>query len=91
MVRTKWETNKKAMARLNKERQNDLEPKRIEIAKKEIEKLGYKVKKVSYCELNFEYGNFKVKYFPYSGWASGATIKDGRGLKNLLNQIKDDK
>jgi len=38
------------------------------------------------------YANVKgslVLYFPYSGWASGKTIKAGRGLKNLLSQIKN--
>ena len=37
--------------------------------------------------IEFEYKGQPVKYFPYSGWATGKTIKDGRGLKNLIKQI----
>lgn len=36
----------------------------------------------------FDYKESPVTFYPYSGWASGKTIKDGRGLENLLNQLK---
>lgn len=76
------------MARLNQERQLELEPKRMAYAKKEIEKKGYKVIEVSNTQLQFEHTiGHTVNFFPYSGWASGSTIKDGRGLSNLLRQI----
>lgn len=29
-----------------------------------------------------------VFFYPYSGWATGKNIQDGRGLQNLINQIK---
>lgn len=74
--------------RLDVERQNKLEPKRIEFAKKEIEKLGYIVKQMGNTKLQFEYNGSAVYFFPYSGWHSGKTIQDGRGLENLLKQIK---
>ena len=75
--------------RLNIERQNKLEPERMQVAKQEIEKLGYEVIEVSETELQFIHAmNHKIKFFPYSGWHSGATIKDGRGLQKLLKQIK---
>lgn len=76
------------MARLDIERQLELEPKRMEFAKKSIEDLGYKVTEVSSTELRFEFRNKTVSLFPYSGWHSGSTIKDGRGLSKLLRQIK---
>ena len=76
------------MARLNTERQKELEPKRMDYAISEIEKLGHKVSKMSDTELRFEFMNHKVYFFPYSGWHSGSTIKDGRGLNKLLKQIK---
>ena len=38
--------------------------------------------------IEFEYKGHIVKYFPYSGWATGKTITDGRGLMNLSNQLK---
>jgi hypothetical protein len=76
------------MARLDIERQLELEPKRMSYAKKEIEKKGYKVTEVSSTQLQFEHTmEHTVNFFPYSGWASGSTIKDGRGLNKLLKQI----
>ena len=76
------------MARLNKERQEELEPERIRYAKEQIEKLGYVVTEESETHISFEFKGHPVKLFPYSGWHAGKTIKDGRGLKKLLDQIK---
>lgn len=75
------------MARLDIERQKQLEPKRMAYAIEQISKKGYIVSKVSDTELNFEFNGKKVQFYPYSGWASGSTIKNGRGLQNLLRQI----
>lgn len=76
------------MARLDIERQKELEPKRMNYAKEQITKLGYEVKEVSGNELNFEYMGKMVYFFPYSGWHTGSSITDGRGIKKLLKQIK---
>lgn len=38
--------------------------------------------------IEFEYKGSNIKYYPYSCWATGKTIKDGRGLENLINQLK---
>jgi len=76
------------MSRLNIERQKKLEPTRIEKAKKEIQALGYEITYESGTELNFMYNGENVIFFPYSGWHSGRSINDGRGLKKLLDQIK---
>jgi hypothetical protein len=75
------------MARLDIERQLELEPKRMAYAKHQIEAKGYKVTEVSNSKLIFEFMGHYVYFFPYSGWHSGSTIKDGRGLKKLLRQI----
>lgn len=75
------------MSRLDQQRQNELEPKRMQYAKEQIEALGYEVNIVCKSRLEFEFDNSKIFFFPYSGWASGSKIKDGRGLKNLLKQI----
>lgn len=77
------------MARLDIERQNRLEPKRIAEAKKRIEQLGYSVDVCDKTKLSFSFRGNTVCYFPYSGWHSGKGIKDGRGLTNLLRQIKE--
>ncbi len=73
--------------RLNKERQDSLEPSRLDHSVRELTKLGFNVdfddKKVT-----FEFNGSQITFFPYTGWASGKTIKDGRGLNNLLKQLK---
>ena len=75
------------MARLNTERQKKLEPKRIQNAMDEIRGLGLDVELIG-NRLEFEFKGYTVSYWPYTGWASGKTIKDGRGFNNLYNQIK---
>lgn len=81
--------------RLNQERENTLQPLRMSAAIEKISKLGYNVTQINDTLLQFKYPNDfsgrDVNYFPYSGWASGATIKDGRGLKKLLKQITKSK
>lgn len=75
------------MARLDKQKQDRLEPQRMSYAKNKIESLGYKVIQIGDNELDFGFKGEVVKFFPYSGWATGKSIKDGRGLNNLLNQL----
>ena len=77
------------MARLDKERQAELEPKRMAYAIERIKEKGFDVEQFSETELRFLYRGSIVAFFPYSGWASGATIKDGRGLKKLLMQLNN--
>lgn len=75
-------------SRLDKEREERLQPKRMEVAKAAIENLGYKITHEDETKLIFDYKKIPVSYYPYSGWATGKHIKDGRGLEHLLNQIK---
>jgi hypothetical protein len=44
--------------------------------------------KVSDGEINFEHKGHLIKYFPLTEWFTGKTVTDGRGLKNLLKQLK---
>ncbi len=76
------------MPRLDIERQMELEPKRMQYAKEQITALGYTIDKETTTSLTFQYKGFPVTIFPYSGWHSGKTIKDGRGIDNLLKQIE---
>lgn len=76
------------MARLNEERQQKLEPTRMETAISEITALGYEVSQHDNSYLAFEFKGNTIRYWPYSGWASGKGIVDGRGLHKLLSQIK---
>ena len=76
------------MTRLDIERQIRLEPKRLITAREEISKLGYVIKdNEDFEKVDFMHKGSLVTYWVYSGWHSGKTIKDGRGLKNLLKQL----
>ena len=74
--------------RLNQEREKKLQPQRLEFAKQEIEKLGLTIVAIEETRIDFIFKNHKIQYYPYSGWATGKSIKDCRGLKNLLPQLK---
>lgn len=75
------------MSRLNIQRQNKLEPIRMRTAINEIQRLGLTILNCTDKMIEFEYKGQPIKYFPYSGWATGKTIQDGRGLDNLLEQL----
>lgn len=77
------------MARLDKEREEKLTPTR----------LTYALMKIGLCKgvsnivsssklIEFMYKGELVKFYPYSGWASGKSIVDGSGIYNLLKQLK---
>lgn len=75
------------MARLDLEKQKELEPKRMAFAVLTLEKAGFKPAIVNPAKIEFIFKNEKISFWPYSGWHSGKTIKDGRGLNSLLDQI----
>lgn len=74
--------------RLDQEREKALQPERMEYAIQEIEKLGYTITQKDNTKIRFGYMDEYVTFYPYSGWHTGKSIKDGRGLQNLLNQLK---
>lgn len=76
------------MARQNQELQDELEPKRMAYAKEQITSLGYEIIYEDKTKLQFEFKGKKVNLFAYSGWHTGPTIADGRGIEKLLKQIK---
>lgn len=76
------------MPRLDIERQLRLEPQRIEYAVSRIEALGYPITERDNVKIKFLFKGKSVTFYPYSGWATGSTIKDGRGLWRLLKQIE---
>lgn len=69
------------MARLDKERQQELEPQRINFAVQKLSEIGIEVTSKD---------STKITFFPYSGWHTGKGIKDGRGINNLLKQLKNE-
>ena len=73
--------------RLNKEKQTKLEPQRLEYAKSNIMEKGYEIYYESDKELRFMFKGHVVYLFAYSGWFTGVTVTDGRGINKLLKQI----
>jgi len=74
--------------RLDQQREAKLQPERINKALVALDKAGILEFDVNDTTIKFEYKGQTVTYYPYSGWAAGKSIKDGRGLQNLLNQLK---
>ena len=61
---------------------------RLMYAVNQITELGYACKWIGQKKcLQFDFKGSLVRFFPYTGWFSGKTVKDGRGLINLLKQI----
>lgn len=79
------------MARLNTDRQKELEPKRMEVAIESIEAFGYEIHFKDDSRISFMFKEKQVTLYPYSGWHTGKSIKDGRGLQKLLTQINPTK
>lgn len=61
---------------------------RMDYAIRKLTEAGYEVDRVNDNELNFLFKGNNIKLFPYTGWHTGKGIKDGRGIQNLLNQLK---
>jgi hypothetical protein len=76
------------MARLDIERQHKILPKRMQYAIEQIEKLGYVIHFKDDTRISFMFKEKQVTLFPYSGWHTGKSIKDGRGIDLLLKQLK---
>jgi hypothetical protein len=76
------------MARLDKEREQELTPKRAEFARNIINHLKLEIVFDNDTEIHFKFKNEVIKLFTYSGWHTGKSIIDGRGIENLIKQIK---
>lgn len=78
------------MARLDKERQQELEPQRINFAVQKLSEIGIEVTSKDSTKITFDWKGNKITFFPYSGWHTGKGIKDGRGINNLLKQLQNE-
>lgn len=77
------------MPRLNIERQNEKEPERMEYAIEQLHKAGIEnMVVIDNKEIEFYLEGSMIRFYPYSGWHTGKSIKDGRGIEKLLKQIK---
>lgn len=77
------------MGRLDIDRENKLEPKKLEFTLLALTKFDC-VSNIFHngTTISFTYKGNIIRFHAYTGWASGKSIKDGRGLQNLLNQLK---
>lgn len=79
------------MVRLDLQRQEKIEPVRMKECKRSLEKMGFEVTTNGSNLLMFMFNGELVRFWAYSGWHSGKSIKDGRGFSNLLKQLKGNK
>lgn len=74
--------------RLNQEREAELQPKRMEYAIEKLTGLGIKLDFQDETTIRFFWKGNKIEFYPFSGWHQGKGIVAGRGIDNLLKQLK---
>lgn len=74
--------------RLDKEREAKLQPERIAFAIKQLNAAGVLNVQQDSTSVWFTFKNHMVKLYPYSGWFTGKSVKDGRGLSDLHSTNK---
>lgn len=74
--------------RLDQDREKELTPKRFAFAINALAHLGYEITYKDDTRLEFIHKGEVVRLYPYSGWHTGKTINDGRGIDKLLNKLK---
>lgn len=78
------------MGRLNKDNQAAVQPERMKHAQDKITALGFEIVNLGQSDnlILFYFKDKAVYFFPFTGWHSGKSITAGRGLQNLLKQLK---
>lgn len=74
--------------RLNKEREAKRQPITIGYAISRLKSIGFEPYHITETSLCITYKGNKIVLYPYSGWFSGKGITDGRGIENLIKQLK---
>jgi hypothetical protein len=74
--------------RLDQEREQRLQPRRMATTQASLESMGYEVEQSGPALLTFQHNGATVWFWPYSGWFSGKTVRDGRGFENLARQLR---
>jgi hypothetical protein len=70
------------------ELRNKLEPRRVEYAVEQLKKAGKQIHFQDHNTVQFWHNDNLITLYPYTGWHTGKGIKDGRGIANLLKQLK---
>ena len=63
-------------------------PKRIRYAVEKLTELGLEIAFQNSTEIHFIWKGERVRLFAYTGWFTGKSVKDGRGIHNLLKQLQ---
>lgn len=71
--------------RLDTERQERLQPLRMQDAKDMLTQLNLPITFEDETTIKFTFKGNAISYWPYSGWFSGKGVSSGRGIR-LLNQ-----
>lgn len=80
-----WENfNKK-----QKEKRDELEPKRKTFAMKKLLELNYDLEWDDFNRCFNVKGKYNGKFYPYTGWYSFKKIGSDRGLSKLLRKLRD--
>ena len=74
--------------RLDQEREKKLQPERMNNAVLKICALGLDIVFKDDTTIRFKYKDNIIEFYPYSGWHQGKGIKAGRGIQNLIKQLK---
>lgn len=61
---------------------------RMKYALEQLREIGIVPFETNDTTIKFHHKGEVVRFYPFTGWASGKTIKDKRGIKNLINQLK---
>lgn len=71
-----------------KNKRKEKQQERVYHALDELQRLNISHSLHNDSEIHISHKGNLIKFFPYTGWHTGKGIKDGRGLTNLLNQLK---
>jgi|SRR6185503_5163882 len=72
--------------RLNIDRQEELEPERMEYSKKAITDMGYKITGETKTWIRFYYKECPIMFYPYSGWAKKLSSMR-RQMTNIISSL----
>lgn len=75
------------MARLDIERQKELEPIRIDFVRNLLIDKGLEIISEDATKIIFMFKENRITIFPYSGYFNGKGVKAGRGVNNLIKQL----
>lgn len=65
-----------------------IQKERLEYAEMQILSIGIDITFTCESRIEFYYNDELIQYYPFKAWATGKSIEDGRGLNNLLKQLK---